>query len=107
MLTILLSLYAVSLFGGINVPTVPIPLWKDHSLVDTSLFPKKDAHHIAPILGAKSVLAVDLETGFPLFEKASHEQLAIASLTKLMTIILILEENKLDEVVKIPQEISK
>lgn len=62
----------------------------------TSL-PIKDEKYISPIIEATSSIAIDLNTGKILFEKNAHEKLAIASITKLMTISIILEENDLTE----------
>ena len=43
---------------------------------------------------------MDIETEEILYEKSS-KRLKVASITKLMTILIILEENKLDEVVTV------
>lgn len=52
----------------------------------------------APEIKALSALAIDLETGSIIYEKASQKERPIASITKLMTAIIILEENDLNEV---------
>ncbi len=53
-------------------------------------------------LGAKAALAVDTASGAVLFEKNSTDQRPIASITKLMTTLVILSRHSLDETVTIP-----
>lgn len=50
---------------------------------------------------AKAALAVDLDSAHFFYSKNAHTRLPIASLTKIMTAIVVLEEDKLDEVVTI------
>ncbi|MEK7672594.1 MAG: serine hydrolase, partial [Patescibacteria group bacterium] len=61
----------------------------------------KDPLMISPIIDARGVIAMDITTGEILYEKNSHKQLSMASITKLMTMLLILEDNNLNEVVTI------
>ena len=42
-------------------------------------------------LSAKSAILIEPETGKVLFEKASHDRLPPASVTKIMTMLLVLE----------------
>lgn len=42
-------------------------------------------------VGGKSAVLMEQETGTMLFEKNSHEKLAIASVTKIMTLLLVME----------------
>jgi D-alanyl-D-alanine carboxypeptidase (penicillin-binding protein 5/6) len=44
-----------------------------------------------PPIGAPSAIVIDARTGEPLFERASHDERAIASTTKLMTAMVALE----------------
>ena len=54
-------------------------------------------------LSATSVYAFDRATGKPVYEKNPKEKVALASITKLMTAIVVLEQEKdLDREVKIP-----
>ncbi len=71
------------------------------SLTNTSLAPTKKTEFISPIIKAKSSIAIDLTTGTVLYEKNMHQRLPIASITKLMTCLIILEENQPDQVVTI------
>lgn len=50
---------------------------------------------------SKSILSMDVNTGIPLFAFNEKKQLSIASLTKLMTALIILENYALDEKVSI------
>ena len=68
--------------------------------------PIKDSLHISPIIGANGSIAVDLATGETLYEKNSHDRLKMASITKLMTILIVLEENSLDEITTISSNAS-
>lgn len=63
--------------------------------------PVKKNTYISPIISPKSAIAVDNETGAVLYEKNSDEKLPIASITKLMTILIILDENELSDTVKV------
>ena len=64
--------------------------------------PTKKAEFIAPVLSAGSIISIDEETGSTLYEKNAHQSRQIASLTKLMTAVIILEENELSSIVKVP-----
>ena len=50
---------------------------------------------------ARAAVLMDADNGRVLFEKNGYEAMAMASTTKIMTCILALENNKLDEVVKV------
>lgn len=105
----LLSLYIASILGldvaPANTPRSENVLLAsatiDATTQQSSTPPVKDSIHISPIIGAKGSIAMDLKTGTVLFEKNPDQRLKIASITKLMTLLVILEENQLDEVVTI------
>jgi D-alanyl-D-alanine carboxypeptidase (penicillin-binding protein 5/6) len=65
--------------------------------------PQKDPFKIAPVVDASSAIVVDLNSAKVLFEKNSYERLPIASITKLMTALIIVEENDLNEIVTVSQ----
>jgi D-alanyl-D-alanine carboxypeptidase len=69
--------------------------------------PLKNPEFISPIIQAPAALVMDLKTGMILFEKNSHERRQIASLTKLMTATIIMEENNLDDTVTISSAATK
>ncbi len=110
MLTSLLSAYiATNLNADFNNTTiVPKASQTKHeislaSFLTSAKAPIKKPQQISPIINAKASIAMDLETGSILYEKNPHKRMPIASITKLMTALIILEENKLDEVVTISQ----
>jgi serine-type D-Ala-D-Ala carboxypeptidase (penicillin-binding protein 5/6) len=63
--------------------------------------PVKNQELVSPIIEATSSIAIDMETNSILYEKNSNERLQIASITKLMTLIIILEENALTDIVTV------
>lgn len=64
-------------------------------------YAEKSTTSLGPDLDAKAILSLDLETGKVLYEKNSAEKLPMASLTKLMTMLVIMDEHGLDEVVTV------
>lgn len=110
MLTSLLSIYIVSALQGDLKETAAIE--EETSIIKTASLnfsnilesgkaPLKDPYYISPVIEAEASIAIDMNSGQILFEKNIHSRMALASITKLMTILIILEENKLDEVVTI------
>lgn len=88
--------------------TGPLPATVDWPQTNQSIvYPIKKPEAIAPVIEAKSAIAVDLESGLILYEKNIHQPLPIASLTKLMTALIILEENNLDDVVTVSRTSAK
>jgi D-alanyl-D-alanine carboxypeptidase len=109
MITTLLSLYAAgTLAFGNTAATSPHTMpWNDQTTLEATPVPERDPFQIAPVIKAKAAIAVDLKNGLILYEKNIHEQLPIASLTKLMTAVLILEENNLNETAKVSKKTSQ
>lgn len=65
--------------------------------------PIKNNGFIAPILGARSVEIMDYASGKTLFSKNPKERLPMASLTKIMTALVVLDKQpNLDKVVSVP-----
>lgn len=60
----------------------------------------------SPKITARSAILMDQATGRILFSKNAHEQLPMASITKIMTGILAVESGKLDRVVKVSEYAS-
>lgn len=54
-----------------------------------------------PGVGAKGAALMDVDSGRLLFGKNEHQQLPMASTTKIMTAILAIESNKLDDLVSV------
>ena len=101
MLTTLLSLVIINNLA-LTEPASPWP--NNNNILDTSPFPVQKITAIAPVLQAKAYLTQDLETGQTLYVHNGDERLPMASLTKLMLAKIILDENKMDEVVKVTKE---
>lgn len=53
---------------------------------------------------AESAIVVEVETGMPLWEKNAHKRRAMASLTKMATALLVLEQGNLDVAVAISRD---
>ena len=70
-------------------------------LLDVNRIPVKDYGALQPKVDAEAVLAMDLDTGLVLFEKNAYRQMPMASLTKIMAAILILESHDMDEIVTV------
>jgi serine-type D-Ala-D-Ala carboxypeptidase (penicillin-binding protein 5/6) len=103
------SLISLLLLANLNAGTL-LPGMTDtqSSFTDTDLLevnhvPVKDHNAIQPEIEAKSALVMDVGSGAVLFEKDSHKQMSMASLTKIMTALLILESHDLDEVVTVDE----
>ena len=108
MITTLLSLYAGSFFlGGPMAGPLPSTVDWPQTTNQAIVYPLKKPEAIAPVIEAKAAIAVDLESGLILYEKNIYQPLAIASLTKLMTALIILEENNLDDVVTVSRTSSR
>lgn len=63
--------------------------------------PVQDPIHLGPVIEAQSAFAIDLESNTPLFGKDIFSKRSIASITKLMTAMIIIDSHQLDEVVTI------
>jgi len=63
--------------------------------------PEQARNIAAPSLTAKAALAVDLDSGSVLYSKNLDAELPIASLTKLMTALIVVKNAGLDEIVRI------
>jgi D-alanyl-D-alanine carboxypeptidase (penicillin-binding protein 5/6) len=57
---------------------------------------------LAPRVTAHAAVVVDMDSGTVLYSRDADEQLEMASTTKMMTAILVLESMSLDEEVKVP-----
>ncbi|MBI5754461.1 D-alanyl-D-alanine carboxypeptidase [Candidatus Peregrinibacteria bacterium] len=112
MLNSFLSLYIAGILG-LNIAPSSLPslpketdaaMLASANLSDSqgqTSIPVKDSIHISPIIGARGSIALDLNSDSILYEKNPDERLKIASITKLMTLLIVLEENKLDDIVKV------
>jgi D-alanyl-D-alanine carboxypeptidase len=103
MLTSFLQLYAALSIGTGDV-AIEAPVENSVSIEETlpsSSIPVKKEHSIAPVIEAEAAIIVDFDSGTVLYEKNPDAKLQIASITKLMTAIIALEEGNLDDTVYI------
>ncbi len=90
----LLSLLLASSLSLGSVAGANTMTFDDKTLLSVSSMPVLQQEYIAPSdMSGLNILAVDLETQAILYDKNSLARVPIASLTKLMTAALILEEN--------------
>lgn len=61
----------------------------------------------APVISAKSAFFVETSSGEVLYEKNSHEKLPIASLVKVMTVLVSLEHKQMDDKFTVSQRASE
>lgn len=77
----------------------------DKTLLSVSPIPVQQEEYIEPAsMSGISILAIDLETQAILYEKNAMARIPIASLTKLMTAAIILEENDPNDIVTVSQK---
>lgn len=72
------------------------------ALLEVASVPTLKEGATKPVIQAGAALVMDAASGVTLFEKNAYTKMPIASLTKIMTAILILDAHKLDEVVRVP-----
>jgi serine-type D-Ala-D-Ala carboxypeptidase (penicillin-binding protein 5/6) len=104
MLTSLLSFYiATTLNNEIMKPHTAqlASISFTNTVIEKSKTPIKNPQYISPIINAKGAISMDFETGEILHGQNIHSRMPIASITKIMTILIILEENDLEEVVTV------
>jgi len=81
---------ALGSFGG----NADQAVFNDATLLSVASIPMQDEEYVAPAtLTADSILTIDLNSQTSLYEKNSMKRVPIASLTKLMTAYLILDES--------------
>ncbi len=87
--------------NGLNTQTFDTSV-----LLEANPIPQLKPGYVAPDIQAKAALLMDYDTGIVLYEKNAYEALPMASLTKIMTAILILEDHSLDEVVTVQSDFN-
>lgn len=105
MISTFLSLFAAGTLMTNEIPPAAphVMPWNENVLLEVSDVPEKNEQNIAPVIDAEAAIVVDLKNGLILYEKNIHKQLHIASLTKLMTTTIVLEENDGREIATISQ----
>ncbi|WP_134698910.1 D-alanyl-D-alanine carboxypeptidase family protein [Ammoniphilus sp. YIM 78166] len=58
----------------------------------------------APGISAQSAAVIDVESGRILYQKQGYEKMRVASLTKIMTAIVAIEEGRLSDMVAVPDQ---
>lgn len=74
------------------------------ALNSPSVFPLRNGAVEGPVVSAKSALVIDVNRGKPLFEKNSEEMLPVASLTKLLSALVVLDTTPLDKIITLDQQ---
>jgi serine-type D-Ala-D-Ala carboxypeptidase (penicillin-binding protein 5/6) len=90
-----------------NIPIIRTASTEQNVLKLDHQKPIKNEQLIAPIIEAKAAIAVDMNTGEILYDRNPDMRLSIASITKLMTILIILEENDLEEITSVSQNANQ
>jgi D-alanyl-D-alanine carboxypeptidase len=106
MLISLISLLAVNNLA--SSPALPAPLSAELPLPSViSAYAEKTGPSWQPEISARSVLSLDLDTGKILYQQNPEEKLPMASLTKLMTLLVILDNHALNEIVTVDSRATK
>ena len=77
------------------------------SMLEVQVIPQKKENAIVPIVSARSAMLMDVDTGIVLYQKNPEGRMPMASLTKIMTAILILDSHRLSEVVTVQDDFSE
>lgn len=103
------ALLLLLLFSGQpNFPVSSMTDFKDSAkLLNVSNFQYIPNINSLPKITAKSILAIDLDSQVPLYTHSVQTQRPIASLSKLMTALVILDENNLDDIVTITPDVNQ
>lgn len=83
------------------------PVFDPIELIELSAIPQQKILASQPDIQSKAALLMDIDSGLLLYEKNIHTPMPMASLTKIMTAILILESHDLDEVVVVEDDYSQ
>lgn len=93
-----------------------VPVWglpPEHSVISNelrvappALALKDDVPDFARTLSASGIIITDLESGQAVFQKNASVSLPMASLTKLMTALVIAENHGMDETVRVTSDID-
>lgn len=76
-------------------------VFDDADLLEANNIPVKNIGMLQPDIEAKSALVMDFDSGVILYEKNPYGRMPMASLTKIMTAVIIIESHGLDEVVTV------
>jgi len=107
------SLIGLLLLANLNTTGVVIPLpeatpvFQNEELLDAFPIPNKSTDDIAPVVDGTAALVMDLDSGLVLYEKNADAALPMASLTKIMTAAIILDNHNLSEIVTVQGDFSQ
>lgn len=88
LIIILLSLYIPIVYAKSEVPDKTIPTNSEEE-IEIQEKQETDTLNLAP--NSKSAIMIEASTGKVIYEKNADEQLSMASMTKMMTLLLIME----------------
>lgn len=93
-----------------------VPVWglhpetsvisKEVQVAPPALALRDNVPDFARTLSASGIIITDLESGQAVFQKNASLEMPMASLTKLMTALVIVENHAMDETVRIPDDIE-
>lgn len=105
-----LCIFSFGLHPTIAQLDFPTTSWDQQDISTFSLSlhipPVQQGYSLGPVLSARSALAVDIDSGLILYEKNVYERLPVASLTKLMTALVTLNNNDSSQTITIPKDVS-
>jgi len=102
--SLLSLLFASTLQGGPSASFTTPKAFDESSLISVMPLPVKDPAFVQPgAMSATTAFAVDVDSQAVLFKKDADVRVHIASITKLMTAALVLDENNPDDIVTVSQ----
>lgn len=111
MLTSLLNLYAAVTLGteqNIDNTYIKEDVRSQYEIsLPASMIPIKKITAVEPVIEADAAIIVDFDSGEVLYKKNASKKLQIASITKLMTVLVAFEEGNLDDVVTVSGEAAR
>lgn len=104
------SLLSLMLLASMNMGAplalVPTNSFDLSELLAVNRIPLKHSDAAEPVIEAESAIVLDNDTGVTLYEKNSDQVLPMASLTKIMTAVIILDNHNLNEVITVKRNFS-
>lgn len=98
------SLFSILLLGIVPPPNVAVPGVASYAIPDVA--PPAMQMELQARISASGVIVMDAQSGQRVYGRQYDVQRPMASLTKLMTALLIVEHHQLSEVVRVPQGID-
>jgi D-alanyl-D-alanine carboxypeptidase (penicillin-binding protein 5/6) len=96
-----------SFFALIGLAGEPATKFPPLEILEIHAAPRMIAEYSEPLVGASAAIATDLDSGRILFAQNIDAELPIASLTKLMTAIVVRENYDLDDVVVVSRNAAE